>query len=73
MPCVTGGDLYPHHIHVSSADSASDDVSRFVKLRSRDTEPPLWLDQLLKGNKGRFDSDHADVIHGLMLHALVAE
>lgn len=56
LPYIMGGDLYPYHIHVGSADSASDDISRFVKLRDQATEPPLWLKRLFHGDASSFDA-----------------
>lgn len=56
MPYVIGGDLYPYHIHVGSADNASDDISRFVRLRDQDIEPPLWLARLIHGDPAMFDA-----------------
>ena len=54
MPYTLGGDIYPHLIHVGTHDNASDDVSRFVKLRQASEVQPPWLTELLKGDPRLF-------------------
>lgn len=56
LPYVIGGDLYPHLIHVSSGDNASDDTSRFIRLRTPSHSYPAWLLALLSGDAGAFDA-----------------
>eukprot|EP00438_Fugacium_kawagutii_P004250 Skav217520 [mRNA] locus=scaffold647:242806:246940:- [translate_table: standard] len=55
LPYVIGGDLYPHLLHVGSGDNASDDISRFVKLRAPSSEQPPWLQALVAGDPLEFD------------------
>ena len=55
LPYIIGGDLYPHLLHVSSGDNASDDISRFVELRAPLHAQPPWLRALLAGNFEEFD------------------
>ena len=48
LPYIVGGDLYPHLLHVGSGDNASDDISRFILLRTPSllpcmvAGPPQW-------------------------------
>ena len=55
LPYLTGSDLYPFLIHMASKENPSDDVSRFVDLRSPAIKPPTWLEFLLKGDHSWFD------------------
>lgn len=55
LPYVVGGDLYPHLLHIGTGDNVSDDVSRFIKLRSPSIPHPPWLTALLSGDSSLFD------------------
>lgn len=55
VPYIIGGDLYPHLIHLGSGDNASDDISRFVPLRTPSEEVPHWFHDLLRGDPISFD------------------
>ena len=54
LPYIIGGDLYPSLLHMGSKDNASDDVSRFVKLRKAAEPLAPWLQQLLVGEHSIF-------------------
>lgn len=55
VPYIIGGDLYPFLIHLGTHDNASDDISRFLRLRGPSEELPRWFNELLKGNPRPFD------------------
>ena len=55
LPYIIGGDLYPHLLHIGTGDNVSDDVSRFIRLRSSSNDAPLWLRLLLTGSPDAFD------------------
>lgn len=55
LPYIVGGDLYPYLLHIGSADNSSDDISRFVALRTPSEPLPPWLRALLQGDYGLFD------------------
>ena len=55
LPYIIGGDLYPALLHIGSKDNASDDVSRFVKLRKATESLAPWLQQLLAGKHSIFE------------------
>ena len=56
VPYLIGGDIYPFLIHLGTGDNASDDVSRFVRLREPSEDFPQWLIQLLNGDSRQFDA-----------------
>ena len=55
LPYIIGGDLYPNLLHISSGDNASDDTSRFVKLRDPLVPRAAWLEKLLAGDHRSFE------------------
>ena len=55
LPYVIGGDIYPYLLHIGSAHNASDDISRFVRLRQPSTHVPRWLRMLLAGDPTTFE------------------
>lgn len=59
LPYIIGGDLYPHLLHIGTGDNASDDISRFIRLRAPSSDMPLWLRLLLTGDPEPFDQIRA--------------
>ncbi len=55
LPYIVGGDLYPHLLHIGTHENASDDISRFVNLRSPAGAFPPWLVALQSGETDLFD------------------
>ena len=55
LPYIVGGDLYPYLLHIGSSDNSSDDISRFVALRTPSEPLPPWLRALLRGDPRLFD------------------
>ena len=55
LPYIVGGDLYPHLLHIGTHENASDDISRFVNLRSPAGALPPWLVALQSGETDLFD------------------